>query len=478
MKKAVSFLLILALALALPVTALAAQSFSDVAPDYWAYQYIEYASANGVVNGMGNGEFQPEGLVTVAQFTAIMTRAFYAGEIGSSAGSGAWYTPNVDAANNHGLLNGLGTVDYDLNATRYQMAVILYNTMTDLGWEALSRADREAVLLTVGDADGIPEEYAVAVANVYSLGLITGMDAAGTFAGDSSMTRAQAATVYYRAAQMVNGGSGSEGPAGPEQTGLTAPEARLTVGSTTYSLGMTEAELLTAAGEPDDKLATFAGYTWYVYGADTYDDFFMAGVYGSKVAALCASGTGFSYMGYTAGATGLSSGKYNDCAYLYTDKNDSGILHAVYLTDSGSAVFRSEMSVSAAALEGESRAVFYLTNGFRRYHGLSILKWSDPAAVAAALHSQDMADQDYFDHTSLDGRTPWQRMTAQGIVYRYAAENIDAGYRSGLSAYNGWVNSAGHRANMLSASVAYLGVGFGYNAGSTYKFYATQDFYG
>ena len=172
------------------------------------------------------------------------------------------------------------------------------------------------------------------------------------------------------------------------------------------------------------------------------------------------------------GSTGVSIS--NSYATLYTDKNDNYILHAVRLTDRSA--LPGTANNTAQAFYGESRANFHMTNAFRLYHGKTILQWSAAAAEAARLHSQDMADQNYFEHDSLDGRDFTDRMEAQGIRWMSAAENISAGRSSGVDAYNGWVNSAGHRNNMLS-NQTYLGVGSAYNASSTYGYYATQDYY-
>ena len=200
--------------------------------------------------------------------------------------------------------------------------------------------------------------------------------------------------------------------------------------------------------------------------------FLLAGISGGKVVTLASGGKAFTYLDCAAGATSLpASSSY---ARLYTDKNDGGILHAVMLRDS-SAMPRSGVS-TAEALRGESVVNFHMTNAFRVYHGLTPFRWSEAAAEASRLHSQDMADQDYFDHSSLDGRSPWARMEAQGIRWSSAAENICAGYSNGVEAYDGWVNSAGHRSNMLG-DCQQLGVGAGYNEGNDFGWYMTQDFF-
>ncbi len=244
----------------------------------------------------------------------------------------------------------------------------------------------------------------------------------------------------------------------------------LTVGGTNYYLG----ESVSSLGTPDETLSSTFGFTWYVYGTDDYTDFVAAGVKDGVVVSLVSAGVGFTYQGMSCGDA-LTSYTTGACYItIATDQNDSYIVHGVQLTSYG---YSSVTDVSANALAGESKLNFHLTNAFRVYHGLNTLTWSGTAATAARLHSQDMADQNYFSHTSLDGRTPSERMAAQGIQWFFCGENIAAGYPSGFSVYNGWVNSSGHRTNMLQSYYTYLGVGGGYSASSTYGIYFTQDFY-
>ncbi len=250
------------------------------------------------------------------------------------------------------------------------------------------------------------------------------------------------------------------------------PEKQLTVDGRDYALGMTEGELTALAGQPAETLASTAGYTYYVFGTETYLDFLIAGVYEGRVVMLASGGKAFSYMDAGAGSTETLSGTY---VTAFRDKNDGGILHAVALTDYEALPPR-QTTISAEQLAGESKVNFHMTNAFRVYHGLTPFLWSSAAAEASRLHSQDMADQNYFDHSSLDGRSPWDRMEAQGIRWRSAAENISAGRSSGIDAYNGWVNSSGHRRNMLGGT-KYLGVGAGCSGSSDYAVYMTQDFY-
>ncbi|MGN0678895.1 MAG: CAP domain-containing protein [Oscillospiraceae bacterium] len=84
----------------------------------------------------------------------------------------------------------------------------------------------------------------------------------------------------------------------------------------------------------------------------------------------------------------------------------------------------------------------------------------------------------YYDHTRPDGSRCFTAY--EGIDYSYAAENIAAGYRTPEAVVDGWMNSPGHRANILNPELQYLGVGFYCDTegiGTTnYKYYWSQNF--
>jgi uncharacterized protein YkwD len=122
------------------------------------------------------------------------------------------------------------------------------------------------------------------------------------------------------------------------------------------------------------------------------------------------------------------------------------------------------------------REVFRLTNIEREKEGLSPLRWNDTLASVARAHSADMANRGYFDHTNPDGLSPFDRMTNAGYLYSSAAENIAAGQYTPQAVVDGWMNSPGHRANILNAGLTELGVGFVNVSGSEYVRYWTQAF--
>lgn len=93
---------------------------------------------------------------------------------------------------------------------------------------------------------------------------------------------------------------------------------------------------------------------------------------------------------------------------------------------------------------------------------------------ASKLHSEDMGAQNYFSHTSLDGRSPWDRAEAQGI--RANGENIAAGRSSPSGVLDQWKNSDGHCKNMMNSNFKVFAVGYAYDSSSRYRHYWTQMF--
>ena len=104
--------------------------------------------------------------------------------------------------------------------------------------------------------------------------------------------------------------------------------------------------------------------------------------------------------------------------------------------------------------------VFELTNIERLNHGLPPLIWNDTLSVSARNHAEDLMHNNMRGHTGSDGSTPRQRMERDGVTNgRYWAENISYGRNTPESVVAGWMNSPGHRANILSEKSTHLGVG-------------------
>mgnify|MGYP003294236060 FL=1 len=104
--------------------------------------------------------------------------------------------------------------------------------------------------------------------------------------------------------------------------------------------------------------------------------------------------------------------------------------------------------------------VVRLVNEIRKQNGLRPLTANWELSRVARYKSQDMKDKGYFSHTSPTYGTPFQMIRAFGLSYRTAGENIAKGYATPQAVVNGWMNSSGHRANILNASYQQIGVGY------------------
>lgn len=108
------------------------------------------------------------------------------------------------------------------------------------------------------------------------------------------------------------------------------------------------------------------------------------------------------------------------------------------------------------------REVIALVNEHRRSNGLSELSYDWELSRVARIKSQDMKDSGYFAHNSPTYGSPFSMMKNFGIKYRSAAENIARGYATPKAVVDGWMNSSGHRANILNPSFTHIGVGYVY----------------
>lgn len=109
-------------------------------------------------------------------------------------------------------------------------------------------------------------------------------------------------------------------------------------------------------------------------------------------------------------------------------------------------------------LTTDEQEVFDLINAKRVANGLSALKIDDELQNVARIKAQDMVDNNYFSHTSPIYGSPFNMIKNFGISYKTAGENI-AGNSSNSGAVNAWMNSEGHKANILNSSFNYTGIG-------------------
>ena len=404
--------LALSVSMILPAGA-AGAAFTDVPQDHWANPYVEAMTQKGVVTGVGNGRFNPDGNLSTAEFSVMLTQAFCPKEVADPEEGAAWWEPYLNAAWEAGYLTDTtagfsyadGSWDADVVTapmTRYDMAQAMNNTAVAEKMTLPTDEQREAAQAAIGDFDSIPEDYESAVVAMYALGYLSGVNANGDFGGESTMTRAQSCVVMSKLL-------GTEVETTPE----TPDEG--TAGGT----GDT-----TPAEEPETPAEDAGTGTETPEKPETPDE-----------------GT----AGGTAGSTPAEE---------ETPAEDAG----------------SEPADTVAAYEQE---VFDLVNQIREENGLEPFVYNETLAGTARAHSQDMIDRNFFSHTNPDGEDPFDRMRDNGLSFSMAAENIAAGQRTPEEVVNSWMNSEGHRANILGGCEE-LGVGLA--LGGSYGYYWTQCF--
>ena len=182
---------------------------------------------------------------------------------------------------------------------------------------------------------------------------------------------------------------------------------------------------------------------------------------------------------------GAGSGSYTTPSLTSTTRYWVRVSNSVGSVDSDHAT----LTVSAA--EGNSGfedSVLALINdrraggatcGSTAYAPTAALAMNSKLRTAARGHSQDMAANNYFSHTSLDGRTFDQRIRNAGYTGSGPlGENIAAGQTSPSSVVSGWMGSPGHCRNIMDPAFRAIGVGYAYDGSATYRHYWTLSFGG
>ena len=116
--------------------------------------------------------------------------------------------------------------------------------------------------------------------------------------------------------------------------------------------------------------------------------------------------------------------------------------------------------ITDSSVTSFEQEVIRLVNVERAKVGLSALTYDWQLSRVARIKSQDMKDNKYFSHTSPTYGSPFQMMKSFGITYRTAGENIARGQATPAAVVNAWMNSSGHRANILNSSFTHIGVGY------------------
>lgn len=120
------------------------------------------------------------------------------------------------------------------------------------------------------------------------------------------------------------------------------------------------------------------------------------------------------------------------------------------------------LAVSTPAVADPAQSVLASVNAIRAKAGCGPLKFNTSLMAAAKLHARNMAEQNFFGHTGKDGRGFASRIRGQGYRYGLAAENIAAGQPTVDRAVKAWLDSPGHRRNILNCKFRDTGIAMVY----------------
>lgn len=151
---------------------------------------------------------------------------------------------------------------------------------------------------------------------------------------------------------------------------------------------------------------------------------------------------------------------------------------------SSGSVLALALALGSPVAAGPAESVLTAVNAARAKAGCGPLRMNSKLSAAAKSHARAMAEQNFFDHAGRDGKRLPARIARQGYDYRSAAENIAAGQESAREVVQSWLQSSGHRRNILDCKMTETGIAVVYQAddrpiaGSRYplRYYWVQVF--
>jgi len=458
-------------AIAPPSSSAASAEFKDVPAAHWAYGAVRTAAEEGWVDGYGDGTFRLAQRVTEAEFLKLLLAAAVPGELPARQAGESWSAPYYKYAEDRGFPLSATGAGFDRGGAAQLIAA--------LKGRILGRTEAVRYLLDNGLSNGVTS----ATVEGYLM--------------DNPLTRAEAVQFIVNA---LGEGTRSKPPSEPK------PAAGYKLRG--VAVGDSEAAVAALLGKPDRIDPSEYGFRWHVYNRD-YGQYAQIGIGGGKVVALFSnadawqSGDGLGIgasqasisakLGTARSLTELDTNIYvradngvypsyeKDGSYLtfMLDKHNGGKAMGIYLIDRKTASARkgSYGTVGSELLAAYERELLDLANVSRVLAGKKPLAWDDKVAATARKHSRDMGENGFFDHDNPQGNSPFDRMKADGIAFSAAGENIAAGQINAVFAHMEWMNSEGHRKNILGDKYERLGVGIAYSAKYEYGIYYTQNFY-
>lgn len=225
-----------------------AETFADISADAWYAESVQTAYELGLVKGSSDTTFSPDGNITVGAVLALACRlhSIYATGEGNFTQGTPWYAVYVDYALENGIIVRGQFDSYNGNATRKEFAQVLAKALPEEALEQFNTVEDGMIPDVPLGAPGYEEIYAL-----YRSGILTGNDAAGTFAPDSTIGRSSVAAIVSRMAV----------PALRRSVTLKAtPVTGVTLSQTSLTMEEGTSQTLTATVSPDN--ATVKAVIW------------------------------------------------------------------------------------------------------------------------------------------------------------------------------------------------------------------------
>lgn len=147
-------------------------------------------------------------------------------------------------------------------------------------------------------------------------------------------------------------------------------------------------------------------------------------------------------------------GRIHGWYLVQTDNDVFGMVNGWYITP----IIKATNNTNNTTIGSDEQVILNLVNEARKNSGLSELKADSEIMRVAEIKAQDMEDNNYFSHTSPTYGSPFDMLKSFGVSYKSAGENI-AGHSTAEKAFEAWMNSPGHKSNILSSEYNHTGIG-------------------
>lgn len=427
MKKITSIFLIFMLIITSNVNYIFAADFGDLNKNHKNYDAIIDLVNEKIIKGYPDGNFKPENNITRAEFSALLCRAlkldgevdrFEKASVFKDVSKKHWAVGYINLLYSTGIINGVGNGNFkpEDNVTYEQAIKMVVLSLGPNEQEANKLGGYPKGYLTMADNMGLNKNINGKINSPATRSMIAQIIYNGNFKNIK-------VTIVDNITETNNG----------NKTVDNKNDIKGNISN--IKIGMKESDIK----ENSYRTIKTDNGKWNFY--NNYNNFFM--IYFNKENKI-------EYV-YS-----MDTSNFKD-AKTYKDTNDGDKIYAVSIGN-----------IAKDNADITEQLVFEITNGFRGKYGKSPLKWNDKLAKVARDYSKDMNDRKFFSHNDPDGKNPGDRLKSAGYNYNAYGENIILGYANGVEAMNGWINSSGHRKNILVDYCDEIGIGW-------YNSYGTQN---